>query len=146
MQKTAYLFFVGGLFFIFDQALKYLSRAIWVEKKLISNFFGWFPFKNTGAAFGIPLPPAAIILPSLVILFLLIYLLWRGHNPSLRQFGMILIISGAASNLIDRILLGYTVDYFLILTGIINFADIMIVVGFGLYLLTYKGGNYVSKT
>ncbi|MFA6486122.1 MAG: signal peptidase II [Candidatus Magasanikbacteria bacterium] len=44
-----------------------------------------------------------------------------------------LIFFGALSNLIDRVCFGYTVDYFFILTGYINLADVMIVVGFILF-------------
>ena len=42
---------------------------------------------------------------------------------------LILIISGALSNFIDRILFGATIDYIRIFTGVINLADVMIVVG-----------------
>jgi len=40
-----------------------------------------------------------------------------------------LATAGALSNLIDRVVYGHTVDYILIFTGIINLADVLIVVG-----------------
>lgn len=139
MKKTVHLFFVGGLFFIIDQVLKYFSRNIWPTKNLLFSYFGWYPFKNAGVAFGIPLPQFFVITISLVILFLLIYLLKNSEqNNVLRQLGLMLIIFGALSNLVDRILFSYTTDYLLILTGVINLADVMIVLGFGLYVFAFN--------
>ncbi len=139
MLKTAYLFFIGGLFFILDQTLKYFSHNIWTEKNLLSKFFGWYPFENTGVAFGIPVPSFIIIVLSLIILFLLIYLL-KNSSPDnhLYRLGLLLIIFGATSNLLDRILFGFTTDYLLILTSVINLADVMIVTGFTLFIFTRK--------
>lgn len=138
-KKTVHPFFVGGLFFIIDQTLKYFSRNILIEKNLLTKFFGWYPFKNTGVAFGIPVPSIIVIVLSLLIVFLLIFLLKNSeqHNYA-RRLGITLIIFGAISNLIDRMFFGYTTDYLLILTGIINLADTMIVVGFGLFILIKK--------
>jgi len=133
MKKPARLFFVGGLFFIIDQLLKYLAQNIWTNKELLFKFFGWYPFKNTGVAFGIPVPLVIIVFLSSVVLFLLIYLLKKSKQASLvRRLGLILIVFGAVSNLIDRIIFGFTVDYLLVLTGVINLADIMIVGGLAL--------------
>ena len=47
----------------------------------------------------------------------------------------ILILGGALSNFIDRLLFGITIDYFRILTSVFNVADIMIVVGAGLLIV-----------
>lgn len=46
----------------------------------------------------------------------------------------IFLFVGAASNLIDRLIYGYVIDYFRIATGIINIADLLIATGFTLYL------------
>lgn len=139
MKKTAHYFFVSGLFFIIDQLLKYFSRSIWPTQHLLFKYLGWNPFKNYGVAFGLPFPGILIVIFSLLILSLLIYLLFKQQTTSTGKFGMILIVAGATSNLIDRIFFGYTLDYLLILTGVINLADIMIVVGFSLYFFTLRG-------
>ena len=55
-----------------------------------------------------------------------------------RLLSLILIISGALSNFIDRILIGATIDYIRIFTGVINLADVMIVVGASLLFVTKK--------
>lgn len=139
MKKTVRLLFVGGLFFVIDQVLKCFSLNIWPTKNLLYPYFGWFPFKNPGVAFGIPVPFFVVVSMSVLILCLLIYLLKNsGQNSLLHKLGLVLIIFGAASNLLDRITLGFTADYLLILTSVINLADVMIVCGFGLFVFTLK--------
>ena len=49
-----------------------------------------------------------------------------------------LIFFGALSNLIDRVMYSHTVDYFLILTAVINIADVMIAMGFVVYFVYSK--------
>lgn len=147
MKKNSPLFFIAGLFFIFDQIVKFISRNIWTKEKTWNNLIGWHPFKNTGAAFSIPLPQPLTITVSFLILLLLIYIYKKTPNKKITQdLGLLLIISGAISNLLDRILLGYTTDYLLLLTGVMNIADILIVLGFGLYITTLLRRENVYKT
>lgn len=68
--------------------------------------------------------------------------LWHDSPPQRRlsHFGFALIIGGAIGNLIDRIRLGYVIDYFLFHLpqwsfAVFNFADAAITVGAGLVLL-----------
>jgi len=50
-----------------------------------------------------------------------------------------LILFGALSNYIDRVLFGATIDYIRLFTAVINLADVMIVGGVGLLLVkSYK--------
>ena len=147
MRKSSPLFLVAGLFFIFDQIIKFLSRNIWLQEKTWKNLIGWHPFKNTGAAFGISIPQPLTITISFLILFLLIYIYIKSPNKKTGQsLGLSLIISGAVSNLLDRIFLGYTTDYLLLFTGVMNLADILIVVGFGLFVITLSRRENVYKT
>lgn len=135
MKKGARLLLVliTGLFFLCDQALKYLAiHSIW-PTKLINPYFGWQPFFNTGVAFSLPAPIFWQILITLIILGTMFYLIIKNKNGG-SQF-LILTIGGAISNLIDRIAFGKTIDYFLILTGIINLGDVLIVGGILLFLI-----------
>jgi lipoprotein signal peptidase len=50
--------------------------------------------------------------------------------------GIGLIVAGAISNFVDRVLWGATIDYLRVLTGVINLADCVIVVGVVLPLLS----------
>lgn len=145
MNKKARYFICCGLFFVIDQAIKYWSRAVWTEEKLFFHWLGWMPFKNFGVAFGLPAPNWLIILFSLPIMALIIFLFYKSKDAK-KQIGLLLVLAGALSNLIDRIILKYTVDYFLIFTGVINLADIMIVLGFGLYFISTRIARDVENT
>lgn len=147
MKKTARLFFVSGLFFVSDRIFKFLAQYCFKTPKLVGGFFGWFPFQNTGVAFGISLPLALIVPTTVLILLLFVFVLLHSERRDfLHLLGITLIISGAVSNLIDRIFFQHVVDYFLILTSVFNIADILVVGGFVLFIITSKGGKYVSQT
>lgn len=59
-------------------------------------------------------------------------ILIQGKYIYLGRLGIILIISGALGNLIDRVRLGFVVDYFdfrIIWEYVFNIADVFVVVG-----------------
>lgn len=99
--------------------------------------------RNTGAAFGI-LQSAALplgILSAVVAVAILIYLKRHAHSlPGWQTVGLVLIFSGAVGNMIDRLRLGYVVDFIhFSVPGfdfpVFNIADACIVVGAGLMIL-----------
>jgi signal peptidase II len=83
---------------------------------------------------------ALVIVTSAVIL-LVLWLAARSDADQLAaRFGFALIIAGALGNLIDRVWLGYVVDYVLFHTpawsfAVFNLADVMITLGAGLVIL-----------
>lgn len=135
---------VGGFFLLADQVLKYFARTspdftyyIW------KPWLGWELFLNNGIAFSLPFPNWLIILITPVLL-LLLFMWVRGPFDGAQgkkkrgmwfQFGVCLVVTGAISNFVDRVLWGATVDYLRVLTGVINLADVVIVVGAGLILV-----------
>ncbi len=72
---------------------------------------------------------------SLAISAFVLWLLWRTPlHHSVARFGYTLIVAGAIGNLIDRVSLGYVVDYFRFHTdnwsfAIFNMADAFITIG-----------------
>lgn len=121
---------VGGFFLLADQVLKYFARAnpdfthyIW------RPWLGWELFLNKGIAFSLPFPNWLIILVTPALLLLLFVWDREKKRGWLFQFGVCLIISGAVSNFVDRVLCGATIDYLRVLTGVVNLADMLIVVG-----------------
>lgn len=75
--------------------------------------FGFALTQNYGIAFGIKLPQLAIFALTFGILALGAYLvveekLWQDH---LHLTGLALLLAGAIGNLIDRVRLGYVVDF-----------------------------------
>jgi len=130
--------FVGGFFLCLDQILKYFARVnpdftyyIW------KPWFGWELFLNKGIAFSLPFPNWLIILITPVLLLLLFAWSREKKRGQWFQFGVCLIVAGAISNFVDRVLWGATVDYLRVLTGVINLADCMIVIG-AVFLLLAK--------
>lgn len=123
--------FLSGLFFIvLDQILKFIAHsnpnnAYYLWKPWI----GWEYFQNTGVAFSIPFPyPILIVLTPLLLIWFVIQIK-KQKTTTLFNTGMIFIIAGATSNLIDRVLFNFTIDYIRIFTSIFNLADVAIVAG-----------------
>jgi len=133
----------NGLFLLTDQILKWQALHNWTQPHLISPYFGWQVFLNKGVAFGLPLSNSLTIIITLPIISLISYLFWKelARKDPLKQnlllaWSMILI--GAISNLLDRVLYSQVVDYFLIGTAIINISDMLIVGGLVIYLINVK--------
>lgn len=112
--------------------------------------FGWFGFtfvKNTGSAFGIlkGIPLFFIILSFVVLGILAWYYERRGSS----RYGLWLCIIGAGvvGNLLDRILLGFVVDFVdLKFWPVFNVADSAIVIGVvGLLFMQYVRGRIRRK-
>lgn len=143
MKKSKVLIvLLCGLFFIVDRFLKWQALHEWHNDYLLNKFFGWHPFLNPGVAFGIPVPNWVTVVSTALILILILFLFFRFQTSDvgyqMSDLSLPLVFFGALSNFIDRVWYGHTVDYFLILTGVINLADAMIVVGFVVYWLYHR--------
>jgi lipoprotein signal peptidase len=130
LTRPTMITFVGGFLFLGDQILKHFARvnpdfAYYIWKP----WLGWELFLNDGIAFSLPFPNWLIILITPILLLLLIAWAKEKKRNKLFYFGVALIISGAVSNFVDRVLWGATIDYLRVLTGVINLADVGIVVG-----------------
>ncbi len=140
------LFIAGILSLVFiDQLTKWL---VVLKLKPIQDFpiidkvFHLAYVENRGAAFGILQGRHLffIIMTIIVMIFIMIYYF---RLPSTRKYhwmrlALILLAGGAIGNLIDRIRLGYVVDFLyfkLIDFPVFNFADICVVVGVGVLSL-----------
>lgn len=146
MAKKWMCVFILGLLTI-DQSLKYFARTHFKfgeNLSVIPNLLDVTYVENRGAAFGILQNQQwFFILFTLFVISLLVYLIkFKSFNHKLFIASSILLISGGIGNLIDRVYLGYVVDYmkFSFFTTVCNFADICIVVGtmfLGVYILFY---------
>ena len=98
--------------------------------------------KNTGAAFSI-LENATWVLSIVSVIFCVlipIYCFVKKPQSKLLKTALVLIFSGALGNAIDRIFLGYVIDFIettFISFPVFNVADILITVGAGL-LICYE--------
>lgn len=110
------------------------------SKTIIKNFFNITYTKNRGAAFGILENKSVFILAvSVIILFYLLYEVFKRNNTKYITLGLSMIIGGLLSNLSDRVFLGYVRDFldFKILGhnfAIFNLGDVAIVVGCAIFL------------
>ena len=124
-----------------------ISKLIVVKLlKPIDDFPLWdgvFHFnyhENKGAAFGMLADNrwVFIIVSTVAIIALGIYLFIGKASNTLMGVSMALIISGGIANMIDRIFLGYVVDFLyfkLINFAIFNIADSFVCIGAGLMML-----------
>ncbi|MBP6859800.1 MAG: signal peptidase II [Candidatus Magasanikbacteria bacterium] len=151
-KKARLVFITSGLFLLVDQFLKWQATHNWQTPHLLFPHVGWELFLNTGAAFSLPINNKPILFFTLIIISLITYLLIKELKKEQPSQPLLLawsiILSGALSNLLDRILHSYVIDYLVLGTAIINLADILIVSGLLIYstaLLREKKNNPSSS-
>lgn len=136
--------------FIFDQLIKYIVNKTFyygVLKCVIPNLFYLTKVYNYGAAWSTFIGNRWFLIIVAIISF--IFLLWyqnKFKNISRNYLAFGLIQGGLLGNLIDRIYLGYVIDYLKINIfsyefPIFNLADICIVVGFCLLIIAIFRGE-----
>ncbi|OPJ56892.1 signal peptidase II [Alkalithermobacter paradoxus] len=135
------------LLILLDQITK-----IWALKDLseigsipvIENIFHLTYVENRGAAFGIFQGKTTflVIITACVIGYIIYYMLSNKNLDNITKISFILIISGAIGNLIDRVRLGFVVDFFdFRVWPVFNIADICVVIGavlLGYVIITSK--------
>lgn len=132
---------LGGI--LLDQLTKWLSvkfLAVTDTVPLIKGVLHLTYVENTGAAFGMLKDQRWVfILVSTVTIIAFLAYLYLGHAGS-RLYGIAfsMIISGGIGNMIDRLALGYVVDFIdfrLINFAVFNGADSFVCVGAGIMIL-----------
>lgn len=119
-----------------DQFSKYLAlNYLKLEGSIpvIQNIFHLTYVENRGAAFGMfQNNQIVFIIVAVVASIVGLYYIYKKKLNLLGNISIVLIISGAIGNLIDRVRLGFVVDYFdfrFIWDYVFNVADIFVVVG-----------------
>ena len=130
---------------LIDQGTKYLAVIHLKDQTpfiIIKNVFQLRYLENNGAAFGILQNKQWLfVLGALIIVFFVCF--FYKKLPATRRYlplriCMVLLVSGALGNVIDRVMHRYVVDFFyfeLIDFPIFNVADIYVVVSCILFLL-----------
>ena len=123
---------------ILDQISKNWASATLFQKEFIEVIPGVFEFRytqNRGVAFSMLQDQRWVFIPvSVLMTAVLILMLIRSPMRRSKLFciSTTLVIAGAIGNLIDRIVLGYVIDFLyfsLIDFPIFNFADCCVVIG-----------------
>lgn len=132
---------------LLDQLTKYwavLRLKGQSEIVVIPGFLRFFYTENRGAAFSLFADHSAaqtfLTLASIVGAIFFLILLYRYQHSRLWTAALIALLAGTVGNLIDRVRLGYVVDFIAVNFGsyqfpIFNIADSAIVIGVGLMLI-----------
>ena len=141
------VFILSIIIVVLDQvtkhlAVKYLKFS--ANYIILDNFFQFNYVENYGAAFGILKGKKTFfIIMTLIVLIGIISFMIKNYYSinKLLRIGISMLLGGAIGNFIDRIRLGYVVDFISFkLIGrydfpVFNIADIAIVIGTGLILI-----------
>jgi signal peptidase II len=151
---------LGAVFVALAGALLVLDRITkaWATRTLvlgdphplIGNSIRLTRVHNSGGAFGVLAGnPLIFVIVSFVIAVavLVAFILLRGRSPVLR-LALVLVFVGAVGNLIDRLSVGYVVDFFEIVGfPVFNVADSCVTVGAILIVLyALVGGGRPSTS
>ncbi|MCT4621370.1 MAG: signal peptidase II [Marinisporobacter sp.] len=123
------------LLIIIDQISKWIIQSKFLVNEsipIIENIFHFTYVQNFGAAFGILKHQKIffVVMTILVIGGIVVFLKKQKNLHKLVPYSLSLIVGGAIGNLIDRVRLGYVVDYFdFRIWPVFNIADISIVIG-----------------
>lgn len=127
---------ISAAIVVLDQIFKYLAinNLKSVENiAVIDNLLYFTYLENRGAAFGIFSNQRWLfIIANVLAIILLVYLVFvKKFQSKIFNISVALIIGGGVGNLIDRIFLGYVVDYIQIsfFPPVCNFADYCITAG-----------------
>jgi signal peptidase II len=140
---------VTGLVVIFDQLSKLWISANRPQIVLLPGFLDLVYFENTGGLFGLFHAHTQVFtgLGIASVIAILVFLHYFRPSTTVGVLAFALILSGAAGNLIDRIRLGYVVDFVRVHVQDVffwpafNVADAALVVGlFALIYYFYKYG------
>lgn len=130
------IFFIALIIVFLDQLTKFFvtrNLSLYKSVPVIKGVFHLTLVHNWGAAFGILKGQVILFIFTAVIAIILIYtsLKNRAHKKfSVYTFSLSLILSGAAGNLIDRILFGYVIDFLdFRIWPVFNVADSAITIG-----------------
>lgn len=154
---------IVGVIVIVDQMTKALVRARFAlhdQIEVIPDLLNLTRVHNTGAAFGLlnavdlPMKTAILgVVAAAALVGLALYAAMLPADQRLTRLGLSFIIGGAAGNLVDRLSLGYVVDFVdFYWRGwhfwAFNVADAAITAGVALMILDLLGvkGSRVPRT
>lgn len=137
-----------GALIVVDQIVKHWMLALVFDPPRIlqiTGFFNLVPVWNTGVSFGLlgDSSTSRWILVALALVIVVVLLAWLMRaGTGIVVFALVLVVGGALSNVIDRVLYGAVIDFvdihaFGFHWPAFNIADMSIVIGTA--LLLYDG-------
>ena len=144
------MYIIYGLIFIVSLAIDQITKYIAVSTlqgnpsiHVIGDFLRFTYVENRGAAFGILQNQRTFFIISTVVLvvFILAMIVFNKKITNFTRISLVLILSGAIGNFIDRLRLGYVIDFIDVRFGsfydfpVFNIADSCIVIGTALLII-----------
>lgn len=154
MINRLFMIIFASIVIIFDQYSKLWAAEnliLGVEKNILNDFLSFILIKNTGAAFNLFAEQTAIlsVFSAVVAVVIVVYFIKkRVFMPWYLVLGWGLILGGTVGNLIDRVTLGYVIDFIkigFINSPVFNIADVAINVGALIILINAIGSIAEEK-
>ena len=156
IPKKYFIFFVG--LFAFDRLIKFLLLRHFeqfnIEVVHVTSFFEIILVWNRGFSYGL-FPQESYLGQIFICIFSLLICLWItkfifSSKIKFKMVSLTLILAGALSNIIDRLLYSGVADFFHFYLNeyswyVFNIADIYIVTGLMLLLLVFTWPNINFK-
>ena len=146
--------FIFFLFIFFDLFSKFLvTNNLFVNQSIeLTSFFDLVYVQNYGVSFGILSGTVShwfLIIIALLVVFLIIYLMFIS-NKNLERLAYFVILIGAFSNIIDRTINTFVVDFISIHYNnyywpAFNLADIYITIGIIMLIVSFFKISKVNK-
>jgi len=122
-----------------------LSKA-YIRSHVLNNWpwpgiFEFTEHRNHGLIANLPVPLYMIVFVMLTVMALIIHSIFFTKNKPTpdEDWSLVLVLGGAAGNLIDRLRLGYVQDWGMFFgTSIVNLADVSIAIGLVWYASTLR--------
>ena len=139
LNRNQAILLISSIILILDQVTKYFSTIYLTDSKpIIQDIFHLTLSKNYGAGFNLlENQQVILIFLALVIIGTIVYYLDKVPNILYLIVSISAILGGAVGNLIDRIRLGYVIDFIdFQVWPVFNVADSAITVA-GIFLAIY---------
>ena len=147
-----FIFFVLVAFDLLSKKIVFHSIALHTFISL-TFFLDLTHIHNFGVSFGLfsgLISPWILIILGLLVVAFIVYLM-KNSSDTLEEWSLLIIISGAISNIIDRIFNGYVIDFIYFhykdfFWPAFNFADIYITIGIIMIVINIlrKTNNSIS--
>ncbi len=135
--RSRKIFIIAFAVIFFDQLTKHLVRKQAIIKFAI--------IENPGLPFNLNLPGFFNLAGVGVLVMLFVWLYFRYFKTRVSEWGLALILGGAASNILDRIEKGTVTDFLNLGISTLNLADIAIMIGIAALMLNAKFKSQSAK-